>query len=198
MEKQKKPRLLICDIDGVICDSSARQLVYSDVEALKRGDHNAFRISMNAFNATSEGDVLIETGLDLLVSLSCSFGIDRVIFLTARGECGRGPTLEWLNENIWAGIPSEDLIMRAEQPEIEPGIFWKPGMPNFSSVEQKRDEVLKLMETHEVVLALDDKPDIVAMYQDLPINALMVCWASIDCLTLVGDSRSPGSVSGVH
>lgn len=192
-----KPRLLICDIDGVVCDSSSRQAKYSDLDALKRGDHNAFRISMNAYNSTTEGDITIDRGVMLLNHLCSAYAIDRTVFLTARGEIGRPTTLAWLRREVRAHVSSDDLIMREEQPEIRPGVWWEPGMPNFSSVEQKRTETLKLMKDFEVYLALDDKPDIIAMYQEIEVNALMVCWSNIDCLTLVGDARSPLGTSSI-
>ena len=86
-------RILICDIDGVVCDSSARISRFSDVAALERGDYNAFRVSMHAYGQSStEEDIPIHHGIHLLHSLIAFHNPDRTIFLTSRGAESRNNT----------------------------------------------------------------------------------------------------------
>ena len=79
-------------------------------------------------------------------------------------------------------IADIDLIMRPE-------INWHPGMPKFNAVDHKRQESELLRADYEIVMALDDRPDICAMYAEMGINVLTVTWAGVDCCTAVGDKR---------
>lgn len=178
-----KDPLIICDIDGVICDSSVRLEKYADTAALERGDYEAFRASMALYNSSTEGDVVITPGISLLHQLYYIYEFPHIVFLTMRGEIGRGPTLSWLQENIdFIEVDDSNLIMRPE-------LHWHPGMVKFNAVEHKRQETKLLSETYDVVMALDDRPDICAMYAEMGINVLTVTWAGVDCCTAVGDKR---------
>ena len=189
--------VIICDIDGVVADSSIRLKRYSNYKALERGDYNAFRVSMQAYNCTSlEDDVVIENGCELLHSLINYYSPTRVIFLTSRGEESRGNTLDWLNTYV-SDVKSKDLIMRPSHPEIAPGIYWREGDPKFDHVAYKRSVVENLMaDGYEIVMAIDDHAPICDMYQSIGIPAIVVKWPGIDCLTTSGMNMNAGALVG--
>jgi hypothetical protein len=169
---------LIIDIDGVVCDSSARLSRYSDHQALERGDYNAFRVSMNAYNrAPVDEDIPIEHGVKLFNSLRDFYSPEKIIFLTARGPESRVNTLNWLRRFVYFEVTNENLIMRPEYRETESGVLWREGEPHFCPIEYKRLEVLKL---------LDDHLPICEMYQKLGVPALHVKWPGVDCISKSG------------
>ncbi len=176
--------ILICDIDGVICDSSLRLSKYSNVAALESGDYNAFRLSMNAYNSSSlEDDVVISHGIDLLNSLCSFYNPSRVVFLTFRGELSRVNTLDWLRYNIpFLEIGDDNLIMRPEYVEKSPGVFWLDGDIKSCPVYFKCSVVRDLLLADNIVMALDDYESIVTMYQSLGIPSLCVKWPGVDCI----------------
>jgi len=186
--------ILVFDIDGVVCDCSARIARYSDYAALERGDYNAFRVSMSAYNAASvDEDVPIVHGINLLKSLCDFYNPGRVVFLTSRGNDSRLNTLGWLREHInFLSLDDNNLIMRPEYFESSPGIFWREGESKFCHVEFKKSEVLKLLEYDDILIALDDYLPIVEMYYSLDIPSLHVKWPGVDCLSKVGMSVSVG------
>ena len=109
---KKKPKALIFDIDGVVCDSSER-FKRIDLEAFKNKDKNAFIKSLKEYNKDCVGDIIIDKGLDLLYMLESNYKPYRVFFVTARGSYGYDPTLDWLkDENIWDD--NYELIMQPE------------------------------------------------------------------------------------
>lgn len=182
-------KLLIFDIDGVVCDSSVRLSKYSDESALVRGDYNAFRASMHAYGLASvEDDVPIAPGIDLFHSLRNFYNPERVIFLTSRGGVGRVNTLKWLRDYVVPDFSGEDLIMRPVDIEYEPGVFWREGDMKFSATDFKRWEVLRLLGDYDVMMAVDDHLPICEMYESLGINALHVKFPGIDCITGSGMS----------
>jgi hypothetical protein len=178
---------LIIDIDGVVCDSSARLSRYSDHQALERGDYNAFRVSMNAYNrAPVDEDIPIEHGVKLFNSLRDFYSPEKIIFLTARGPESRVNTLNWLRRFVYFEVTNENLIMRPEYRETESGVLWREGEPHFCPIEYKRLEVLKLLDEREVVMAIDDHLPICEMYQKLGVPALHVKWPGVDCISKSG------------
>lgn len=189
--------ILIFDIDGVVCDCSARIAKYSDYKALERGDYNAFIVSMYAYNTASvDEDIPISHGINLLESLCNFYNPSRVVFLTSRGNESRVNTLGWLRKHIqFLELNDENLIMRPQYFESAPGVFWREGEPKFCHVEFKKAETLKLLEQREVLIALDDHLPIVEMYHSIDVPALHVKWPGVDCLTKSGMSIAAGKVS---
>jgi len=185
-EISERPRAIIFDIDGVLCDSSKRIAKYADIEALNRGDYNAWRASMARYNATTEEDEVIPSGLRLYRALQIGMFPARFFFVTSRGEDGREPTLIWLQDFINPAICSEDLIMRPAYVERSPGIYWLPGEPKFDHVVYKRAVLTELRKKYNVILALDDYPDLASMYQEEGVPALHVQWPSVDCISGAG------------
>jgi len=188
----RKRSILLCDIDGVVCDSSRRLALYSDNAALERGDYNSFRASMHAYNtAPLDIDVPIREGVSLLHGLMESYCPDEVVFLTSRGEEGRVNTFAWLREFVYPDLVEESLLMRPAHEERSPGVFWEEGEPRFCHISHKRDKTLKLMETRRVLMALDDHLPICQMYQSIGVPALNVLFPDVDCLSLAGMNSVP-------
>jgi hypothetical protein len=178
---------IICDIDGVVCDCSARIAKYSDYKALERGDYNAFRVSMRAYNTASvDEDIPIEHGINLLKGLLEFHEPEHFTFLTSRGSESRANTLGWLREHVFSWLSDDNLIMRPEYFESEPGVFWRDGEPKFCHVEFKRGETFKIAREFNVVMALDDHLPICEMYQELGVPSLHVKFPGVDCLSKAG------------
>lgn len=183
---------IICDIDGVVCDCAARIARYSDYQALERGDYNAFRVSMRAYNtASTDEDIPIKPGIDLIRALYSHHNPKHFTFLTSRGNESRANTLKWLKNHVFDWLTDENLIMRPEQFEREPGIFWEEGEPRFCHIDYKRRETLQILESHDVVMGLDDHQPICDMYHEIGVPSLLVKFPGVDCLSKAGmDSRT--------
>lgn len=183
-----KEDLIICDIDGVVCDCSERIAKYSNHKALEEGDYNAFRVSMHEYNSASvDEDIPILAGVNLLESLYYVHN-PQIVFLTSRGSESYDNTHSWLRKHI-EFIPSVSdfsLIMRPQYFESSPGIFWREGEPKFCHVEFKKGEVLKLLDEYNILYALDDYLPIVEMYHSLGIPSLHVKFPGVDCLSKAG------------
>jgi hypothetical protein len=90
--------------------------------------------------------------------------IAKPVFLTARPEEVREVTRSWISRHL--GITNPLLLMRASK-------------DHRASVHLKEDQLLKLRDVHDVALsaitaAYDDRPEIVAMYQQRGITAHIV------------------------
>ena len=167
-------KVLICDIDGVVCDSSIRLSKYSDCASLERGDYDSFIVSMHVYNSvTLEDDVPILPGIDLFRSLLSYHNPSRAIFLTSRAEVSRANTLSWLRTHVHSNLLDSDLIMQS-------------GGKIFCPIEYKRNETVKLLDNHNIVIALDDHLPICDMYQSLGIPSLYVKFPGIDCIVNSG------------
>jgi hypothetical protein len=183
-------RIIICDIDGVVCDSSARLAKYSDYEALERGDYNAFRVSMHAYNSASvHEDIPLPDGIQILRGLQHAYDSEHGVltkFLTSRGNESRRNTFEWLRTHVDESLIDENLIMRPEYLESEPGVFWREGEPRFCHIEYKRGESERLRQFGNIVVALDDHLPLCEMYQSIGIPALHVKLPGVDCISRSG------------
>ena len=190
-----KEDLIVCDIDGVVCDCSERIAKYSNYKALEEDDYNAFRVSMSAYNSASvDADIPILAGINLLVSLH-DYNSGEIVFLTSRGNESRENTSRWLREHLPNDMNDFSLIMRPQYFESSPGIFWRDGEPRFCHVEFKKAEVLKLLEDYNILFALDDYLPIVEMYHSLGIPSLHVKFPGVDCLSKAGMVSVPSSSS---
>lgn len=87
---------------------------------------------------------------------------DHILFVSGRAEAGREATTLWLNDDAGWGTAQDryTLLMRRDK-------------------DFRRDVVVKreiyyqhIKDKYNVVLALDDKPEIVALWRDLGID----CW----------------------
>lgn len=172
-----KKRILICDIDGVICDSTVRNLRYIDSSALACGDYARYRSSVEKYNrADVDEDTLITIGFELICGLWDQFLIDEIFFITSREEDSRENTLNWLRKNVDNQIQNESLIMHSLQDDIE----------RFNHVAYKRSKAEDLLKQYNVIMALDDYLPICDMYHSLGIVTLHVKFPGIDCVASSG------------
>ena len=188
--RMQKKRIIVSDIDGVLADSSERLREHLSVTGDFR-DHNAWLQQWRPFNTSPKilEDIPIRDGIDLFHALRVGLSADEFRFITARGAEGHSLTRRWLIEHVVGDdFPSEWLIMQPELEEIEPGIVWKPGMPTYDAVDQKRSQISSLLEEHDILLAIDDRPDICQAYWHLGVHAVLVKFPEHDCQSLVAES----------
>ena len=189
----KKPTCIICDLDGVVVDSSCRLKKLIDFAAWDRGDFNAYYKSYIGYGLTVEGDVALEEGIKELKSIVDLYNPEEIFFLTARGDVGRPLTLNWIREHIFAGFSSSHLIMNRHLAQLDPAWEFKEG-DHFSQVDYKEYEIKKFMENYEVLLVLDDHPSIIEMYESLNIPCKLIKFENVDCVTPT--SRSDKAAHG--
>lgn len=179
---ETKPSCLVCDIDGVVVDSSHRLFKYVDFQAHQEGRIIDFIRSFTKYSLTTEGDKAIPEGIQMLHDLVAEHDPDEVFFLTSRGDLGRKLTLKWIRDNIFPGFSSSRLIMNRHISEINPD--WDGNKTDIiSSVDYKRKEIKKLQAVFNVLMALDDTEEIVDMYREEQVPALLVKHEGIDLVT---------------
>lgn len=177
----KKPRCVIYDIDGTIADSTVRATKHIDLVAKRKGHFQKYRDSLNVYSQTCENDVTIPTGIKIVHGLALAY--DAVpVAVTARGNNGRIPTLEWLIANLPWRVSNDLLIMRPEADDDPTG--WVCHAP---SEEYKEHVLAKLFEDWTVCAAVDDHLGVCNMYKRNGIAALHVLYPDIDCFTAAGE-----------
>lgn len=171
-------------------DSSERAKAKIDFEAKRRGDMERYFKSLCVdYSGSCEGDVPIVAGMETLKALRDGMNIKRCIAVTMRGEEGREPTTRWLYEHLTVPFRPFDLYMSPGRWANEKGEFYNPQERKLTAVDFKRETALRLMSDFEIVIALDDHPDICLMYQSIGIPALMTLYPGVDCLSPVGDRK---------
>lgn len=86
--------------------------------------------------------------------------VDQVLFVSARAEVGRAETTRWLRDKAgWWANPSI-LLMRPDD--------------DYRHAPEVKYEIWKnhIKDKHTVLLALDDRPEMVAMWRSMDIP----CW----------------------
>mgnify|MGYP002780651513 CR=1 FL=1 len=183
-----RPRALIFDLDGCVVNSAERARTKIDHAAKARGDYERYYRSLAVdYSGSCAGDVPIARGMEMLEALRKGLAVERAIALTMRGEESRAATYAWLSVNLPFPLESGDLYMSPGRWADAFGNYYDPDARNPSAVEFKRETALDLMTKYEIVLALDDHPDICVMYREIGIPALVTLYPEIDCLTPVGD-----------
>lgn len=183
----QRKRVIVSDIDGVLADSSARLREHLSQQR-RMVDHNTWLKSWWPYNTSPKilEDIPIHRGIELFHALMVGFRADEFRFITARGSEGIDLTRRWLIEHvIGEDFPEEWLIMQPQLEEIAPGIVWRPGMPKYDPVDQKRVQISSLMSEHDVLVAIDDRPDICQAYWHLGVHAMLVRFPEHDCQALV-------------
>lgn len=165
MVLEKKRTTIIFDIDGVVCDSSSR-FKRLNIDAYIRKDKPAFINSIKWYESDCEGDKVIESGVKLLESLTNTLNINKVFFITARGNGGRTPTTQWLLD---AGIlkDGDELIMHPETLDEEFEFKTPVVHANW-----KKSEAEKIMKQYNVLFAVDDSEDNINAYSSLGITCI--------------------------
>lgn len=135
----KGQRVVICDLDGTLCDISQRlHLVKGD------GEKNWHEFFKDIHNDTLRQDVKDKV-LDLHLYGDC-----KVIFVSARPDKYREETIEWLDRYV--GLTEYILIMR-ESHDKRP------------DTEVKSDIYDKYLKTLTIVKVFDDRPSVIRMWR---------------------------------
>lgn len=141
-----KPRAVIVDVDGTLVDvSSIRHYV------MRERDKKDFQ----AFHAAAKFCPPIETTL-ALVKQARQAGL-AVLVVTARRRKWEHETRGWLNE--WTEF--EELHMRDDG-------------DHRKDFDIKRDILASLRERFEIVLAIDDNPSVLALWESESIQTIRI------------------------
>lgn len=146
MAVRPKPRAVVFDIDGVLCDTSERIARVLAVPRAAR-DWPAYYASMAEWPPTE--------GWPVLVGLLWESG-HTVVLLTARYEKCRTDTEQWLARH---DIRYDHLIMRPNDCPL---------------MDFKGPEMRRLLERFEVALAVDDEDAHLVGFRDLGVPCLRV------------------------
>lgn len=143
-----KPTAIVCDIDGVLCDSDARYKTLN-FEDYQNGNFRDFFNALKACNeASTEDDIPIDLGIALLSGLDLKLKPDHVIYLTARNNMSRTQTENWLKSNDMLLSKKESLVMKDN---------------DFTSKKFRWDHTYKkqackdLQQEYNILIAIDDK-----------------------------------------
>jgi hypothetical protein len=152
---KSKPQAIIMDLDGVLVDSSER-FKRLDLDAFENRDKLTYMKSVKDYSKDCVGDIVIPEGFNLLKSL-VEFS-PNIFFVTARGETGRNPTLDWMNDNI-----CDPMILDKSNKVFNWSLIMHPeNLDNYDfstqhdHAEYKKKEAKKLMEQYEIIYAVDD------------------------------------------
>ena len=136
---------VVIDLDGTLANCEHRMHY---LEGPKK--------NWDAFFENCSNDTIIHPMLHMLQLLSDKY---KIVFVTARPEKNRELTINWLKRNY---IVYDSLHMRKDRDFNKSPIV-------------KKNIVLSLFEKgYNPVFAFDDRPDCVAMFQELGIYAFLV------------------------
>jgi FMN phosphatase YigB (HAD superfamily) len=183
-----KPTVLVFDLDGCVVDSSDRLRRYVDSQAWDEGDYTRYYNSFRIYGSSTEGDMPILKGIEILNENIAAYKPDRIVALTSRGEYGREHTLKWIRENIDPLFENRNLIMNDWLSRMN-GV-WAEEYGHFSHTQYKSEKIGELMAEYEVVLVIDDHPDICEAYRDLGLNTLELKFDDVDCITMQGGAEA--------
>ncbi|HEX6924939.1 MAG TPA: HAD family acid phosphatase [Longimicrobiaceae bacterium] len=130
-----KPKAVIWDLDGTLCDDRARAH-FVEVEAGKQRDWESY------FDAIEE-DPPIAASIALLHALRAT-GI-RIVYLTGRPEYTRLRTQRWLKAN---GLDEFDLLLMRPHGELR------------HAGEFKVEMVQELKQRYDLICAFEDRLDV--------------------------------------
>ncbi len=138
--------IVICDIDGTIADLKHRLHFIKDKP-----------VDWDRFYSTADEDTVIQSTVMLVKGLmqkGC-----QVVFMTARPEKYRAITEQWLHKNI--DIPYLALLMRKNDDMRSDTIV-------------KKELYAQHLEDKIVRYAIDDRPRIIRMWEELGIETFDV------------------------
>jgi len=138
--------IAVFDVDGVVADVRHRL-------------HHVARRPKNwgRFFAAAGRDPALPTG----VALAREYAADhRLVWLTGRPEHLRGVTENWLARH---GLPVDELVMR-------------PANDRRPAREYKASRLLRLAESGDVAVVVDDDPDVVAMLKQAGWPVRLADW----------------------
>lgn len=136
-------KIILMDLDGVICDSSHR------AHLVPPADRRQCNEAWYPFVAECVNDAPINAGLEMLNALLSS---TPVFIITSRQQNFSQQTHQWLKGRV-SGALYPEIIYRADHDHRPPA-------------EYKRHVLRKLIaQGYEILFAIDDDPQIVEMYQ---------------------------------
>lgn len=177
---EKRRKAVIYDLDGTVVDSTARIMKYLDLDAKARGDHEAYRKSHIGYASTTEGDVVIPSGVRLVQALIQAHNAVPIA-LTSRGNDGRGPTLRFLQQHMPWIVRDWFLYMRPERRDDPTDSLWRG-----THAEVKAWALDSIEKEFEVIAVIDDNPHVCEMVQKRGLLAIQVYHPGINCLNPTG------------
>ena len=145
----EKPKAIICDLDGTLCDSSWRK-------HFVEGEQKNWK----AFYAGISADPPRYDVLRLLLKEWSERGA-AVVFVTGRSDEHKGATAEWIIRQLPA-FRSAGMLWMRDAGDHRP------------DVEVKRELIWDVMKNYDVVLAFEDRPHIVEMIREMGIECVDV------------------------
>jgi len=137
--EELKVRAVICDIDGTVAINDGH-----------RGHFEWDKVGSDAYN----------TNVISVISLLMSAGVF-VIFVSGREEVCREQTLEWLT-NIWPGVESEHLLMRAK------GDF------RDDTIVKREIYEANIAGKYDIIGVFDDRNKVVKMWREIGLTCFQV------------------------
>ena len=147
METFLEKTIVICDLDGTLCDVDHRR-------HLVMGDRKYF----DEFNAALVHDNIRQVTKDLLNEYM-AMG-KKIVFLSGRSNMYRGSTVEWLHGNGYEG-KYEYLLMRPDKDstpddDLKEAIFHSYFVPS------------------QIYKVIDDRPKVIRMWRKLGLDVIDV------------------------
>lgn len=141
-------RALLVDMDGTMSLNNTGRPWYGD-----------------GYEKRLHEDTPNRTVIDVLDALTYKGGfVDHVVFVSGRAEVGRAATTTWLMDHTFYDPDGDDvdLFMRADE--------------DFRSDVEVKTEIYNqnIRDVYDVRLALDDKPELIALWRSLGIPAWQV------------------------
>lgn len=141
-----RPKALIVDLDGTLALNNSGRPWFGE-----------------GYEARLHEDEVNQSVLMVLDALYDDRRIDHVLFVSGRTESGRAETEKWLTKLDWRpGSHAASLFMRAV------GDF----RPDHEIKRAIYDD--HIQEAYDILLALDDRPSIVALWRSLDIPTWQV------------------------
>lgn len=150
-------RAIICDIDGVLADSSHRTYLIEDKEGRKKEK------VWSEFFERMVNDKVHEWCRQIINRFSDTHAI---ILITARPEIYRGYTERWLIEN---NLPHDLLLMRDDCHRIQ-----NAGYKGFEPDAEMKKRFYKehIEGKYKVLFVLEDRRSVVDMWRSLGLTVL--------------------------
>ena len=143
---RKKPKAVIVDIDGIVCDSFRKDFITQ----FERGNYEMFERLIPTYPPNAWA-----------ISLVNSLSIDHtILFVTARDSAYREGTIAWLDKHLdTTRIYSSNLYMR-------------PAGDRRPDAEIKEELYSKFKDSYDILLAIDDSLSNCRLWKSKGITAL--------------------------
>lgn len=136
-------KLVIMDLDGVICDNSHRAHLVPPEDQRHKNE------AWHPFVSACVNDNPIQAGIDMLRSLKVD---NNVVIVTSRQDKFQAETMEWLKNHI----PGIDFTGE---------VIFRPNYDHTHPADYKERVLHSLLDCYErIMFAIDDDPEIIEMY----------------------------------